>query len=134
MFFRGEIFFFTCFGQFREQFIYSSLHWKLSTEQSDPSSLVQNSVEKNDCFHSAVMKDDPSFAFNFYTVRASPVYFRNCIFQNWKAFCLFLQYKNVYDYGWLYRVQDPFRASFRCVIFSSNLPSNNIDEKNEAVG
>lgn len=38
------------------------------------------------------MKDDPSFAFNFYTVRASPAYFRVCVFWEWRVFHLFPQY------------------------------------------
>lgn len=43
------------------------------------------------------MKNDPSFAFNFYPVRASLAYFCVCIFSQWRAFHLFPQYKNVYD-------------------------------------
>lgn len=43
------------------------------------------------------MKDDPSFAFNFYTAGASPTCFCIYISQEWRAFHFFLQCKSVYD-------------------------------------
>lgn len=51
-----------------------------------PIQLGTEQLRKNNSFHLAVMKDDPLFAFNFYTTRASPPYLCLCTFWDWRAF------------------------------------------------